>query len=315
MSVAAEAAPDPLRAGPNPVLGGRRTAFQHAMIYVFVGGPMVALVAAVPLAWGWGVGWHDLALLAGFYTLAVLGITVGFHRHFTHKAFKARPWLRVAMAITGSLAVQGNVFNWVADHRRHHAFSDKEGDPHSPWAFGTSPAAVAKGFLHAHMGWFFDRNETNHARFIPDLLADRALRGVARTFGVWVAVSLLLPAVIGGLVTWSWQGAVTGFFWGGLVRLAISNHVTWSINSICHMVGERPFRSRDRSRNFWPLAILSMGESWHNLHHADPTCARHGVLRGQIDISARLIWVFERFGWAHDVRWPTTDRLAKISAR
>ena len=315
MTAAAPVVPDPLRTGPQPVLGGRRTAFQHTMIYVFVGLPMVALVAAVPLAWGWGVGWHDLVLLAVFYTLAVLGVTVGYHRHFTHQAFKAKPWLRVALAIAGSLAVQGNVFNWVADHRRHHAFSDKEGDPHSPWAFGTSPAAVAKGFLHAHMTWFFDRDETNHARFIPDLLADRALVRVARTFGVWVAVSLLLPAAIGALVTWSWQGAVTGFFWGGLVRLALSNHVTWSINSICHMVGERPFRSRDRSRNFWPLAILSMGESWHNLHHADPTCARHGVLRGQIDISARVIWIFERLGWAYDVRWPTPRRLAKLAAR
>ncbi|MBN9101837.1 MAG: acyl-CoA desaturase [Pseudonocardia sp.] len=301
--------------GPEPVLDGRRTAFQHSMIYVFVAGPMVALVAAVPLAWGWGVGWHDLGLLAVFYTLAVLGITVGFHRHFTHASFKARPWLRVTMAIAGSLAVQGNVLNWVADHRRHHAFSDREGDPHSPWLHGTSPAAVAKGFLHAHMTWFFDRDETNHRRFIPDLLADRAVMRVSRLFGLWVAVSLLLPAVLGGLITWSWAGIVTGFFWGGLVRLAISNHVTWSINSICHMVGRRPFRSRDRSRNFWPLAVLSMGESWHNLHHADPTCARHGVLPGQIDISARLIWIFERFGWAYDVRWPTTRRLEKLSAR
>jgi stearoyl-CoA desaturase (delta-9 desaturase) len=302
----------PLTSGPNPVISGRRTVFQHTMIYIFVAGPMVALVAAVPLVWGWGVDWHDLLLLAVFYAIAVLGITVGFHRHFTHGAFKARPWLRVVMAITGSLAIQGNVFNWVADHRRHHAFSDKEGDPHSPWLFGTSPLAVAKGFLHAHMTWFFDRDETNHRRFIPDLLADRAIRRISKTFGVWVAVSLLLPAVLGGLISWSWAGVVTGFFWGGLVRLAVSNHVTWSINSICHMVGERPFRSRDRSRNFWPLAILSMGESWHNLHHADPTCARHGVLRGQIDISARLIWLFEKAGWAYDVRWPTTRRLAKL---
>jgi stearoyl-CoA desaturase (Delta-9 desaturase) len=303
---------DLLTAGPNPVVSGRRTVFQHAMIYVFVALPMVALVAAVPLVWGWGVDWRDLVLLGVFYTLAVLGITVGFHRHFTHKAFKAKPWLRVLMAITGSLAVQGNVLNWVADHRRHHAFSDREGDPHSPWLFGTSPAAVAKGFLHAHMTWFFDRDETNHRRFIPDLLADRAIVRVSRTFGLWVAVSLLLPALLGGLISWSWAGVVTGFFWGGLVRLALSNHVTWSINSICHMIGERPFRSRDRSRNFWPLAILSMGESWHNLHHADPTCARHGVLRGQIDISARVIWLFEKFGWAHDVRWPTTRRLEKL---
>ncbi len=307
-------AEDPLTAGPHPVISGRRTAFQHTLIYVFVAVPMVALALAVPLVWGWGVDWHDLLLLAVFYVIAVLGITVGFHRHFTHKSFKAKPWLRVALAITGSLAVQGNVLNWVADHRRHHAFSDREGDPHSPWLFGTSPLAIERGFLHAHMSWFFDRNETNHRRFIPDLLAVRAIVRVSRTFGLWVAVSLLLPAALGALLSWSWTGAITGFFWGGLVRLAVSNHVTWSINSICHMVGERPFRSRDRSRNFWPLAILSMGESWHNLHHADPTCARHGVLRGQIDISARLIWVFERLGWAYDVRWPTTRRLERLTA-
>jgi stearoyl-CoA desaturase (delta-9 desaturase) len=216
------------------------------------------------------------------------------------------------MAIVGSLAVQGNVLNWVADHRRHHAFSDREGDPHSPWLHGTSAFAVARGFLHAHMTWFFDRDETNQHRFVPDLLADRAVRIISKTFGVWVAVSLLLPAVLGALITWSWVGALTGFFWGGLVRLAISNHVTWSINSICHMFGERPFRSRDRSRNFWPLAILSMGESWHNLHHADPTCARHGVLPGQIDISAAVIRGFERLGWAYDVRWPTPRRLERL---
>jgi stearoyl-CoA desaturase (delta-9 desaturase) len=217
------------------------------------------------------------------------------------------------MAISGSFAVQGNVLNWVADHRRHHAFSDREGDPHSPWLHGTSPLAVARGFFHAHMGWFFDRDETNQRRFVPDLLADRAIVRVSRTFGLWVALSLLLPAAIGALVTWSWTGAVTGFFWGGLVRLAVLNHVTWSINSICHMIGVQPFRSRDRSRNFWPLAILSMGESWHNLHHADPTCARHGVLPGQVDLSARVIWVFEKLGWAHEVRWPTPMRLRKIT--
>ncbi|MDN5857542.1 MAG: acyl-CoA desaturase [Pseudonocardia sp.] len=311
-SQATEAAADLPTDGLIPVVSGRRSTTQHMIIYLFVAVPMIALVAAIPLVWGWGVGWHDLLLLVVFYVPAVLGVTVGFHRHFTHKSFKARTWLRVAMAISGSLAIQGNVLNWVADHRRHHAFSDREGDPHSPWLHGTSALAVAKGFFHAHMGWFFDRDETNHRRFIPDLLADTAIVRVSRTFGLWVAVSLLAPALIGGLITWSWQGVVTGFFWGGLVRLAVSNHVTWSINSICHMVGKRTFRSRDRSRNFWPLAVLSMGESWHNLHHADPTCARHGVLRGQIDISARLIWIFEKLGWATDVRWPTSARLARL---
>jgi stearoyl-CoA desaturase (Delta-9 desaturase) len=300
---------------PSPVISGRRTSFQHALIYAFVAVPMLALVAAVPLAWGWGVTWPDLVLLALFHTLTVLGVTVGFHRHLTHKAFKARPWLRVTLAILGSLAVQGNVLNWVADHRRHHAFSDRDGDPHSPWLYGRSALGVARGFLHAHLTWLFDRDETNHRRFVPDLLADLAIRRVSRAFGLWVAVSLLLPAALGGLVTLSWTGALTGFFWGGLVRLAVANHVTWSINSICHMVGERPFRSRDHSRNFWPLAVLSMGESWHNLHHADPTCARHGVLPGQIDVSARLIRWLELLGWAYDVRWPTPQRLRRLRAR
>ncbi len=310
MTSTIEAAATP---APNPIFEGRRPALQHALIYVFVLLPMIALVAAVPVAWGWGVSWQDLALLVTFYVVGCLGVTVGYHRYFTHKSFKARPWLRVIMAVTGSLAIQGSVVQWVADHRRHHAYSDKEGDPHSPWLFGTSPVAVARGFWHSHMGWLFDRDETNARRFVPDLLADRAIMRVSRSFGWLVVASLVLPAILGGLITWSWWGVLTGFFWGGLVRMAMLHHVTWSINSICHMLGKRPFTTRDKSRNFWPLAVLSMGESWHNLHHADPTCARHGVLPGQIDISARLIWLFEKLGWAHEVRWPTPRRLAKIT--
>jgi stearoyl-CoA desaturase (delta-9 desaturase) len=302
-------------AGPEPIISGERATWQHVLIYVFVIVPMVAFFAAVPMAWGWGIQWHDLGMMAAFYVIGCLGVTVGYHRYFTHKSFKARPWLRVVLGIAGSLAVQGSVVRWVADHRRHHAYSDKEGDPHSPWLFGTSPVAVAKGFVHAHFGWLFVKGETNERRFVPDLLADRAIMWVSNSFAWLVVASLALPAIIGGLVTWSWWGAVTGFFWGGLVRMGVLHHVTWSINSICHMIGKRPFASRDKSRNFWPLAILSMGESWHNLHHADPTCARHGVLRGQIDISARLIWLFEKFGWASDVRWPTTARLAKLRTR
>jgi stearoyl-CoA desaturase (delta-9 desaturase) len=153
---------------------------------------------------------------------------------------------------------------------------------------------------------------SNRARFAPDLLADRDIQRVDKFFGVIVGASILTPALIGGLVTWSWQGAFWAFFWAGLVRVSLLHHVTWSINSICHVVGERPFEVRkgDKAANFWPLAILSFGESWHNLHHADPTCARHGVLRGQVDISARTIWFLEKFGWIHDVRWPRADRIA-----
>jgi stearoyl-CoA desaturase (delta-9 desaturase) len=276
-------------------------------LFVFI--PFAAMVAAVPLAWGWGLGWTDIGLAAGFYLVSSLGVTVGYHRYFTHGAFKANRPLRIAMAVAAGLAAQGSVIAWVADHRRHHAFSDREGDPHSPWLFGTSAAALAKGFWHAHMGWLFERDLTNADRFAPDLLADRDIRLLDKLFIPLTVVSLVLPGVLGGLITMSWWGAVTAFFWAGLVRIAFLHHVTWSVNSICHMVGSRPFVSRDKAANFWPLALLSMGESWHNSHHADPTGARHGVLRGQLDISARVIWIFEKLGWATNVRWPKPERL------
>ena len=283
------------------------------LIGVFVVVPLLALVAAVPVAWGWGLGWADVVLGAVFYCVSGLGVTVGFHRYLTHGAFRAARPLRIALAVAGSLAMQGPVITWVADHRRHHAFADKEGDPHSPWRYGTSAIALARGFWHAHMGWLFGRDRTNAERFAPDLLRDRDIVRVDRLFPALSAGTLLLPAVLGGLVTWSWTGMLTAFFWAGLVRVALLHHVTWSVNSVCHMIGDRPFRSRDRSANFWPLALASFGESWHNSHHADPTCARHGVRRGQIDISARLIWLFEKLGWVWNVRWPTRQRLAKIS--
>jgi stearoyl-CoA desaturase (delta-9 desaturase) len=284
-------------------------------VAVFVILPLLALVAAVPFAWGWGLSWVDIGLAAGFYVVSALGVTVGYHRYFTHGSFKAHRALRVALALAGSLASQGSVVAWVADHRRHHAFSDRDGDPHSPWLFGTSPMAIAKGFWHSHMGWLFGRDKTNIDRFAPDLVADRGIRVVDRLFPLWVALSVLLPAVLGGVIAQSWWGVLTGFLWAGLARVAFQHHVTWSVNSICHMIGDRPFASRDKSANFWPLAILSMGESWHNSHHADPTSARHGVLRGQIDISARTIWLFEKLGWAWNVRWPARERLAKLTLR
>ncbi len=298
---------------PQPVLDGQRTTAEHVLVQVFVVVPLLALLAAVPLAWGWGLSWTDIGLAVGWYALSGLGVTVGFHRLFTHGAFRANRPLRIALAIAGSFAMEGPVIEWVADHRRHHAFADRDGDPHSPWRFGTSPGAVARGFIHAHMGWLWDRNRTNAARFAPDLVADSDMRKVNDSFIVWATISLAAPTLLGGLISWSLWGAVTALFWAGLVRVAVLHHVTWSINSICHMIGERPFAARDKSANFWPLAILSFGESWHNLHHADPTCARHGVLRGQVDISARVIRWFEQLGWVWQVRWPTPERLARLA--
>jgi stearoyl-CoA desaturase (delta-9 desaturase) len=287
-----------------------KAAIEQITLGLFIGIPFVALLAAIPLAWGWGLSWLDVGLMVGMYFLGCHGITVGFHRYFTHGSFKAKRPLRIALAIAGSMAVEGPIVRWVADHRKHHRFSDAEGDPHSPWRYGESVPALLKGLWWAHMGWMFDEEQTSQQKYAPDLIRDPAIRRVSRDFWLWTTISLLLPPLVGGLVTMEWSGAFTAFFWGSLVRVALLHHVTWSINSICHAVGKRPFRSRDRSGNVWWLAVLSCGESWHNLHHADPTSARHGVLRGQVDSSARIIRWFERLGWAYDVRWPSADRIA-----
>ncbi len=299
------------RAG-KPLTEGKQSTGILIGLWAFVVIPFLALVAAVPVAWGGFLTWTDVIIGAVFYVFAGIGITVGFHRYLTHGSFKAKRWLRIMLAVAGATAIQGSPTQWVADHRRHHAFSDVEGDPHSPWRFGATFWGLTKGLWYAHMGWLFHRELSNRARFAPDLMADKDIQRVDKFFIPLVIGSLALPATIGGLVTMSWMGALSALFWAGLVRVSLLHHITWSINSICHVVGERPFELRegDKAANFWPLAVLSFGESWHNLHHADPTCARHGVLRGQVDISARTIWVFEKLRWVHDVRWPRPDRIA-----
>ncbi|WP_017613704.1 acyl-CoA desaturase [Nocardiopsis salina] len=280
-------------------------------VFAFVFTPLIALLASVPFFWGWGLTFVDIAIASVFYLISGLGITVGYHRLFTHGSFRAKRPLKIALAIAGSMAIEGSVIKWVADHRRHHKYADAEGDPHSPWRFGDDWKSVAKGLYYAHMAWMYlDDKKTSPRRFAPDLLKDKDIVLIDRLFLPIVLFSLFAPALIGGLVTMSLWGAFTAFFWASLVRVALLHHVTWSINSICHTIGEENFEVRDRSRNVWWLAIPSFGESWHNLHHADPTCARHGVLKGQIDISARLIWIFEKFGWATKVRWPNKERLA-----
>src|SRR6266487_1589291 len=287
-----------------------RSNFERVMVAIFTGLPMLALIAAVPMAWVWGLlNWQTAVIGIAFYGFSGLGIAMGFHRYFTHGSFKSSRAFKIALAVAGTLAIEGPLLTWVADHRRHHKYSDKEGDPHSPWRFGNDWKALTKGLLYAHMGWMFNPNRTSQERFCPDLLADSDMRRVSGAFPAIVAISLLLPALIGGLWSMSWQGALTAFFWASLVRISLLHHVTWSINSICHTFGEESFEVRDKSRNVAWLAIASFGESWHNLHHADPTCARHGALKGQIDPGARVIWALERLGLAYDVRWPDADRL------
>jgi stearoyl-CoA desaturase (delta-9 desaturase) len=282
---------------------------QPWIVAIFLIVPALALLAALPVALTGWITWPDVIIAAVLYAITAVGITVGYHRHFTHGSFKAGPVTRAALVVAGSLALEGRVSDWVADHRKHHAFSDLPGDPHSPWRFGTDTRAVAKGLWYAHMGWLLRSNPTDVARYAPDLRRDPITRWASDRFVWMVAATLLLPALLGGLVTWSWQGALSAFFWAGLVRIALVHQVTWSINSVCHVWGRRPFRTRDRSGNVAWLAVPSLGESWHNYHHADPTSARHGVLRRQIDLSAGIIRLLERFGAARDVRWPSRERV------
>ena len=294
---------------PKAKRGGEQTA-----LLIFIVVPFLALLVAVPFAWGRALHVHDVMIAFVLYVFTGLGITVGYHRFFTHGSFRAGSPLTIVLAVAGSMAIEGPVLRWVSDHRRHHAFSDRDGDPHSPWRYGETVPALIRGLWHAHLGWLFDPENTNPKRYAPDLLRNRGVMLVSRAFAPIVVFSLGLPALLGWLITGTWQGAATTFFWGSLVRVGLLHHVTWSINSICHAMGKRPFRSRDRSGNVWWLALLSFGESWHNLHHADPTCARHGVLPGQIDPSARTIRIFEQLGLATQVRWPDPTRLATRKA-
>ena len=295
----------------SPVDEDFTTATMRVLLALFIIVPLLAVIVAIPIAWGGFVGWSDLFLIAFFWALTAGGITVGFHRYFTHGSFKTNRFMKYALGIAGSLAVQGSLSQWVADHRKHHQFSDDEGDPHSPWRFGTSKRAVAKGLYWAHVGWLFGEEQTSAEKYAPDIANDPDVQRISRLFPLMVLTTLLAPAVLGGLLTWSWMGVLTGFFWGSLIRIALVHHVTWSINSICHVFGKRPFASRDLSTNVWWLAIPSMGESWHSLHHAEPTAARHGVFKGQIDMSATFIRLLEKTGFATDVRWPKHERLVR----
>jgi stearoyl-CoA desaturase (Delta-9 desaturase) len=242
-------------------------------------------------------------VLAITYTLTGLGITVGYHRLFTHRSFKTTRSLRVLLAVLGSMAVEGPLLEWVATHRKHHRFSDHPGDPHSPH-LDHAPGwrGALHGLAHAHVGWMFrGKDMANPARYAKDLLADRDLRFISRSFPLWVAVGLALPFGLGVALTGSVAGGLTGLLWGGAVRILLLHHVTFSINSLCHYFGRRPFATGDESRNLAWLAPLAFGEGWHNNHHAFPTSARHGLGRRQPDPSAWLIGGLERCHLAWDV--------------
>lgn len=284
-------------------------------VWIAVLAPFAGLLVAGLSTWGWGLSGLDVVMATIGYLVSGFGISVGYHRFLTHRSFKARRGLRIGLAVAGSLAVEGAPAQWVANHRRHHLFADREGDPHSPWRYGTSVRAVFKGLIYAHMGWMLKRELSNRARFAQDILADADLIAIGRLAPLMVVASLFVPACLGGIITGHWSGALTGFIWAGIIRIGLLHHVTWSVNSICHVIGKRPFSCQGHATNFWPLAILSLGESWHNSHHADPTAARHGTLPGQIDLSAGVIAFLEKLHLAYDVRWPTPERIGSKLAR
>ena len=283
---------------------------QLAMILAIVV-PLGGVIAAPFFVWGWGFQWIDLYLLLGMYVITVLGITVGFHRLFVHRSFETYLWLKFAWAILGSMAVQGPLFRWVSRHRSHHQHADTPDDPHSPQYGGGGAWGVLKGFWHAHIGWLFDPDPPGLDRYIKDLTESRTLRVASKLFPLWVALGLAIPALLGGLITQSWRGVWTGFIWGGLVRIFLVHHVTWSVNSACHLWGFRPYKSDDESRNNFLFGILALGEGWHNTHHAFPTSARHGLRWWQLDVSYWVIRLMEFLGLAWNLKLPTQEAQAK----
>ena len=269
--------------------------------------PFLALIAAPFFLWGWGFSWADFGLLVGMYVLTVVGITVGFHRLFTHRSFETSMPVKVVVGILGSMAVQGPLLKWVAVHRRHHQHADTAEDPHSPHHHGAGIWGLVRGAWHAQIGWFFETDPEDLSRYVHDLSKSRALRVVSALFPLWVLLGLVLPAVLGGVISLTWAGVWTGLIWGGLVRIFSVHHVTWSINSACHLWGQRPYRSEDQSRDNIVFGVLAMGEGWHHTHHTFPTSARHGLRWWQIDMSYWIIRTLSWLGLAWEVRVPTKE--------
>jgi stearoyl-CoA desaturase (Delta-9 desaturase) len=284
----------------------------RAVTGLITAAPPLLLVLAGWLLWNRGLHWRDIAIFAVMYVPIGLGITVGFHRLFTHRSFKTSPWLRGLLAILGTMAVEGPVISWVADHRKHHAYSDRLGDPHSPHVdHGVGLRGALRGLAHAHVGWLFNHQQRGaQERFAPDLIADPVVSFVDKTFIVWSLLGLAIPFGLGMLIGGTVDAGLEGMLWGGAVRIFVLHHVTYSINSLCHFFGRQRFETDDHSRNLSWLAPLSLGEAWHNNHHAFPTSAIHGLGQRELDLSGVVIEALERAGLVWDVQRIGPDRQA-----
>jgi len=286
----------------QPVSNERLDRFLTGTVTVL---PVIGLGVAVWQLWASLIGWNDVFVFAIMYLLTGMGVTVGFHRLFTHRAYKTGPRTRFVLAALGSMAIEGPVISWVADHRKHHAFADVEGDPHSPHVdHGHGLSGALRGLWHAHVGWLFVHTQRGaHERYARDLVNDPIVARVHRQFVLWIIVGLVLPFGLGWLFGGTFTDGLTGMLWGGLVRMLVVHHVTYSINSLCHFFGRRNFPTEDESRNLMWLAPLTFGEAWHNNHHAFPTSASHGLSRVEraLDPSAWVIWTLEKLGLAWDV--------------
>lgn len=275
--------------------------------------PLLGFVGAAWSLWGWGFSWLYLTMLVVMYLASGLGITIGYHRLFTHKSFETGRFMTLVFGVLGSMAVEGPVIKWVADHRKHHQHSDDEHDPHSPHAHADEGIrGVLRGFWHAHLGWLFQEQHPDFDRYTPDLHKDRLVRVISALFPVWVLLGLAVPAAVGGLVSGTWTGAALGLLWGGLARIFLVHHVTWSVNSVCHIWGKRDYKTTDHSRNNVLFGVLAMGEGWHNNHHAFPASARHGLEWWQFDLSYVIIRGLEMVGLARRVRVPSLERRAMM---
>jgi stearoyl-CoA desaturase (Delta-9 desaturase) len=292
---------------------------QRVVMFASVVGPVAGLVLAMALLWHrgaseWSIGWPEVAVMLAMYGLTGFGVTIGFHRLLTHRSFETSRPIRLLLAILGSSAGQGMLIRWCATHRRHHQQADRKGDPHSPHVHGGGFINMLRGFAHAHVVWCFLADAPELARSVPDLLADPALLMIDQLYFFWVAMGLLVPAVALGLLLGSWHGFFAGLIWGGVVRICLTQHATWSVNSVCHIWGGRPFNSGDRSTNNLPVAVISLGEGWHNNHHTFPTSARHGLQWWQFDPSYVIITLMKRAGLAWNVRLPSRSAIAAKSA-